>query len=114
MQGAKLGTVAHLIALRRTAIGDVSVEDAWHLDELADTVKSRRWAHITGAAERLAEGSSHGHASRSSPQLGPDHPAGILKLSNVDGVDLMDDMPPRKTEDHVQALNCSTNSTQTS
>lgn len=90
------------------------MEDAWHLDELADIVKSRRWGHITEAVEGLAEGSSHGHASTSSPQLGPDHPAGILKLSNVDGVKLMDDMPPRKNGDHVQALNCSTNSTQTS
>ncbi|PEN15394.1 tRNA pseudouridine(55) synthase TruB [Longibacter salinarum] len=34
--GAELGVGAHLTALRRTAIGDYRVEDAWSLDQLRD------------------------------------------------------------------------------
>lgn len=36
--GQLLGTGAHLVALRRTAIGDLSVDDAWTLDALRDEV----------------------------------------------------------------------------
>ena len=114
MQGTKLGTVAHLIGLRRTGIGNVSVDDAWHLDELVETVQSRRWGHVTDAVERLAEGSSHGHALTSRPQLDTDAPAGSSKLSSVDSIRSMGDMPSRKGGEQNQDSNCLTKSTHTS
>ncbi|KAK9817470.1 hypothetical protein WJX74_008918 [Apatococcus lobatus] len=49
--GLKLGTVAHLAALRRTAIGGVCVDNAWQLDELVNVVKTRRWGGITNLVE---------------------------------------------------------------
>ncbi|KAK9866925.1 hypothetical protein WJX84_005917 [Apatococcus fuscideae] len=53
--GIRLGTVAHLVGLRRTAIGDVSIRDAWPLDELVQAVNSRRW----GSGDHYANTSAH-------------------------------------------------------
>lgn len=39
--GEELGVGAHLVALRRTAIGPFDVEDAWDLDDLASAVEQR-------------------------------------------------------------------------
>jgi tRNA pseudouridine55 synthase len=40
--GQVLGVGAHLVALRRTRIGTVRVEDAWSVDALADRLAERR------------------------------------------------------------------------
>lgn len=37
--GQALGVGAHLVALRRTAIGDFSVEDAWTIDQLSEAIE---------------------------------------------------------------------------
>ena len=37
--GQKLGVGGHLVALRRTAIGPISVEDAWSVDALSDAAR---------------------------------------------------------------------------
>jgi tRNA pseudouridine55 synthase len=43
--GQALGVGGHLIALRRTAIGPIAIDDAWTLDELSDAVEA-----LTGSA----------------------------------------------------------------
>lgn len=40
--GEVLGCGAHIVKLRRTAIGDRRVEDAWSLDALVDAIKETR------------------------------------------------------------------------
>ena len=63
MQGLRLGTVAHLVALRRTAIGEVSVENAWHLDALVEAVKARRWGHPLDVVEQTSQHEAHSPAA---------------------------------------------------
>ena len=72
LQGLRLGTVAHLIALRRSAIGDVSVEDAWPLDDLVQTINTKRW------------GSESDEATQALPTSGNDQEQdGNLEVSKV-------------------------------
>lgn len=52
--GAALGTCAHLAALRRTASGRFSVQDAVALDALAAMPESRRTRHLLPLPELLA------------------------------------------------------------
>lgn len=40
--GKKVGSAAHLIALRREAIGEYSVKDAWHMDDLIEQLRIKR------------------------------------------------------------------------
>lgn len=40
--GQKLGCGAHMIGLRRTAIGGHRVEDAWAIDDLVKAIKETR------------------------------------------------------------------------
>lgn len=40
--GAQLGVGGHLVALRRTAIGDISVDDTWSLETLSQTVAANQ------------------------------------------------------------------------
>lgn len=46
--GRVLGTVSHLAALRRTAVGGFRVEDAWTLDALVPLIKKYRKAGLVG------------------------------------------------------------------
>ena len=47
--GAALGTAAHLTALRREAIGEYRVQDAWQIEDLAEQL----WAQ--GRARRAGQ-----------------------------------------------------------
>jgi tRNA U55 pseudouridine synthase TruB len=42
VQGQSLGCGAHLVALRRTRIGDFNVSSAWKLTELVEAVNLSR------------------------------------------------------------------------
>jgi tRNA pseudouridine(55) synthase len=48
--GRELGSVAHMTSLRRDAIGDLRVEDAWQLPELVDAITAARTADMALAA----------------------------------------------------------------
>ena len=58
--GTAVGSAAHLVALRRTRIGDARVEDAWSVEALVDAARAareereRREETDTGAADAAA------------------------------------------------------------
>ena len=55
LQGQSLGSAAYLRALRREAIGEYSVEDAWSFEELLNLGNERR-AQRRAAGVALNEG----------------------------------------------------------
>ena len=81
--------MAHLVALRRTAIGNVSVENAWHLDALVEAVKARRWGHPLDVVEQSAEHETQASSAHSALEAA----AGAVQVGDGEDADTLKPFP---------------------
>ena len=56
MQGQAVGSAAHLVALRREAIGKYSVKDAWTVEQLQDAVTDLKHSKAQPRAADMGTG----------------------------------------------------------
>jgi tRNA U55 pseudouridine synthase TruB len=63
VQGQAVGSAAHLVALRREAIGKYNVKDAWTVDQLQATFGAPK--HAIGIRPKASAVASDGNALKS-------------------------------------------------
>lgn len=77
LQGQAVGTAAHLVALRREAIGKYSVKDAWTIEQLQTAVSElKRQKQQSKAVDVDAQ---HGKAADAASKSSSDGAAGSVQ-----------------------------------